>query len=80
MSSDSRSRNPELIAAAQAHAILALAATTALDSDSREWFNVAGTKMSGSPITDQIKMLAYNLQLAIVCLMTRTAAPQLLHY
>lgn len=77
MSSDSRSRNPELIAAAQAHAILALAATTALDSDSREWFNVAGTKMSGSPITDQI---AYNLQLAIVCLMTRTAAPQLLHY
>lgn len=40
-------KNPEFIAVAQAHAILALAAATALDSDSREWFDVAGTGMSG---------------------------------
>ncbi len=36
-------------AAAQVHATLALAAATAtaLDSDSREWAKVAGTKLSG---------------------------------
>jgi hypothetical protein len=40
-------KNPEFIAAAQTHAILALTAATALNSDSREWLNVAGTKISG---------------------------------
>jgi hypothetical protein len=30
-------KDPEFIAAAQTHAILALAAATALDSDNREW-------------------------------------------
>ena len=38
---------PEFIAVAQTHALLALTAATALESDSREWLNVAGTKMSG---------------------------------
>ena len=40
-------KSPEFIAAAQTHAILALAAATALDSDNREWLNGAGTKISG---------------------------------
>jgi hypothetical protein len=31
-------KDPELIAVAKAHAVLALAAATALDSDSRQWF------------------------------------------
>jgi hypothetical protein len=38
--------HPGIIAAAQVHAVLALAAATALDSDHREWFNVAGSKLS----------------------------------
>jgi hypothetical protein len=38
--------HPGLIAAAQVHAVLALTAATALDSDRREWFNVAGSKLS----------------------------------
>ena len=33
--------NSESIAVAQTHALLALTAATALDSDSREWLNVA---------------------------------------
>ena len=37
---------PGTIAAAQVHAVLALAAATALDSDHREWFTVAGSKLS----------------------------------
>jgi hypothetical protein len=36
-------KRPEFTGVAQTHAILALAAATALDSDSREWLNVAGT-------------------------------------
>jgi hypothetical protein len=35
-----------VIAAAQVYAVIALAAATALDSDRREWFNVAGSKLS----------------------------------
>ena len=35
---------PGIIAAAQVHAVLALAAATALDSERREWLNVAGGK------------------------------------
>jgi hypothetical protein len=38
--------HPGIIAAAQVHAVLALAAATALDSDHREWFKVAGSKLS----------------------------------
>jgi len=38
--------HPGIIAAAQVHAVLALATATALDSDRREWFNVAGSKLS----------------------------------
>jgi hypothetical protein len=38
---------PGIIAAAQVHAVLALAAATALDSGQREWLNVAGGKLSG---------------------------------
>ena len=34
-----------MIAAAHVHAVLALAAGTALDSDRREWFNVASGKL-----------------------------------
>ncbi len=37
---------PEKVAAAQVHAILALAAATALDSNHRKWFTVAGGKLS----------------------------------
>lgn len=40
------SGQPGVIAAAQVHAVLALAAATALDSDRREWFDVAGSKLS----------------------------------
>ena len=38
--------HPGTIAAAQVHAVLALAAATALDTDRREWLNVAGGKLS----------------------------------
>ena len=38
--------HPGTIAAAQVHAVLALAAATALDSDHREWFSIAGSKLS----------------------------------
>jgi len=38
--------HPGIIAAAQVHVVRALAAVTALDSDRREWFNVAGGKLS----------------------------------
>ena len=38
--------HPGVIAAAQVHAVLASVAATALDSDRREWFNVAGSKLS----------------------------------
>ena len=38
--------SPESIALAQTHALLAFAAATALDSDSREWLDVAGGKLS----------------------------------
>jgi len=37
---------PGIITAAQVHAVRAPAAATALDSDRREWFNVAGGKLS----------------------------------
>jgi hypothetical protein len=37
--------SPGKIAEAQMHAILALAAATALDSDRREWLDVAGGKL-----------------------------------
>ena len=37
---------PGIITAAQVHAVRAAAAATALDSDRREWFNVAGGKLS----------------------------------
>jgi hypothetical protein len=40
-------KRPEFIGVAQTHALLALAAATALDSGSPEWLNVAGTKISG---------------------------------
>lgn len=41
-------RDPQVIVAAQAHAVLALAAATALGRhDNPEWLNVAGTKSSG---------------------------------
>jgi hypothetical protein len=50
-------KNPEFIAAAQTHAILALAAATALDSDSREWLkrrpvprSAANSRHSGSDL------------------------------
>ena len=32
---------------AQVHAMLALTAATALDTEHREWFEVAGTRLSG---------------------------------
>jgi hypothetical protein len=38
--------SPGKLAAAQVHAILALAAATVLDSDRREWLDVAGGKLS----------------------------------
>jgi hypothetical protein len=38
--------HPGTIAAARVHAVLALAAATALDSDSWEWLDVAGSKLS----------------------------------
>jgi hypothetical protein len=38
--------SPGIIAAAQVHAVLALAAATALDSDRRERLDVAGSKLS----------------------------------
>ena len=38
--------SPERVAMAQAHAVLALAAATAVDSDRREWLDVAGGKLS----------------------------------
>ena len=38
--------SPEKIAAAQVHAVLALAAATALDTDRQEWLDVAGGKLS----------------------------------
>ena len=41
--------HPGIIAAAQVHAVLALAAATALDSDRREWFGVAGSRLSDGP-------------------------------
>jgi hypothetical protein len=37
---------PEFITVAQTHALLALAAATALDSDQPEWLDVAGGKLS----------------------------------
>jgi hypothetical protein len=37
--------HPGIIAAAQVHAVLALAATTALDSDHPQWFKVAASKL-----------------------------------
>jgi hypothetical protein len=40
-------KSPEFIAVAQTRALLVLAAATALDSDSPEWLNVAGTKIRG---------------------------------
>jgi hypothetical protein len=42
-------RYTRAITEAQVHAILALAAATALDSDTPCWAEVAGTKLSGSP-------------------------------
>ena len=36
---------PGVITMAQVHAVLALAPATALDSDRREWFAVAGSKL-----------------------------------
>lgn len=38
--------HPGTIAAAQVHAVLTLAAATALHSDHREWFTVAGSKLA----------------------------------
>jgi hypothetical protein len=43
---ESTHRYAQTIAEAQVHAMLALAAATAVSSDSREWHNVAGTKLS----------------------------------
>lgn len=43
---------PGVIAAAQVHAVLALAAATTLNSDRPEWFNVAGSKLSDCPRTN----------------------------
>jgi hypothetical protein len=44
---ESTHRHAQTIAEAQVHAMLALAAATGVSSDSREWHDVAGTKLSG---------------------------------
>lgn len=41
-------RSARRLGQAQVHATLALAAATALDTDSREWAEVVGTKLSGN--------------------------------
>jgi hypothetical protein len=45
--SSSINKTASLIGQAQVHATLALAAATALNSDGREWAEVAGTKLAG---------------------------------
>jgi hypothetical protein len=44
--SSSINKTASLIGQAQVHATLALAAATALGSDSRQWIEVAGTKLA----------------------------------
>ena len=44
---ESTHRYAQTIAEAQVDAMLALAAATGVSSDSREWHDVAGTKLSG---------------------------------
>lgn len=39
--------SPGTIAAVHVHTVFALAAATALNSDRREWLDVAGSKLSG---------------------------------
>lgn len=44
--------HPGIVAATPVHAVLALAAATALDSGCREWFDVAGSKLGDFPATN----------------------------
>jgi len=46
--SSSINKTESLMGQAQVHATLAVAAATALNSDGREWVEVAGSKFSGN--------------------------------